>query len=368
MDLPPDILYYEIIDRLNPVDIYNLSIISKSHRKTIHSLHWQHFSLININKMLLSTFGGQIIQFKNILRKTNAVISGSAILSCILPDKICYTDIDIYISLQGNVSGLVREDGDVYEITHMDEFISSNLGFEGIIDREYCDYGYKDYMSDKIKWIRHYGNNIKVIALNVENDIGRINHFIDIEFDTNICKSSYYITDQEYLLMKYPADIFSKQTQLKIGKDVDAGIKRYFKYTQYGFEFVNIKPEIYYDLIVNNKTLNRIGTVNIFRIKRKAYNNKVVVIESDVYRLKNFVPPYPSEYTFINSSIDNFCADTGVFDLSDTKLKEHSCGRYCPINFCDPTILHYHILYRKVFVNQYGQSSVCTPHIIFTVI
>lgn len=174
-----------------------------------------------------------------------AFISGSFIIQCILDENWSDvhkdTDIDIYVPLN-EVKEHVFADGTIVYFNKLEDYLYDEMGYDNQLVLP-CK-RYTRYKNDKelptmnnIRTYSRFGNNIQIISLNTDNSYD-YNHFVDL-FDFDICKNIYYPNKKLYV--SCIDNIMNRQAHFDVTWNLRLSIKRYYKYTKYGF---NIKKDV----------------------------------------------------------------------------------------------------------------------------
>lgn len=313
--LPIEILYNEIFKHLNPIDIYNFNKLSTYYRKSVTLNHLGTCLLNIIDLELYKIFHTHLQGFKDVLRETSAVISGSFILKCFLQgNSFENSDIDIYVPIKGNI------------ITHhpssiVDDFIHHKVGVSA---------DEKDFMvmCNKINWVRRYDNKTKIIGIYVDKDINIVGKFIDDNFDMNICKNIYHInqTGNSKISCKYLQEIFNRKTSLRFTGDFTANFKRYEKYTSRGFKFSNI--------IGTPCAANHINFYSLIDTPMGIHNNQCII------HIAKDTSIAPARFLADECLEVTFCTET--LEVKFPIENNRKCSNKCPCNFFNPPLIHYH--------------------------
>jgi len=99
------ILFGDIFDNvlmpmLLPINLYNLARTCKQCQKKIRISHIKKSAIGEINRRLYEIFKDELRGFKEAMRETNATISGSFIIQCILGEHWEGSDVDVYIDAE----------------------------------------------------------------------------------------------------------------------------------------------------------------------------------------------------------------------------------------------------------------------------
>ena len=292
----------EIGSYLNPLDKYNFLIALK-----FYDMIKQHI-IHEINSRLMDVFGNQLANFKQCMKETGSMISGSFILQCILKEEWKNSDIDIYVPMIGNTIYMPKAEqkGEtIYMKSNVDNFMHYQMHFDGHHD----NYAIHDY----IKYVRTYFNNtqhIQIIGVDIEKDT--LLSFVNETFDFSICKNIY--DGKGNLILSNLHDIYHKTLNFNSTRSSSSSIDRYYKYQNRGFVFKNKDLLTYHDLKPTN--------VYVYREKQK-----------DV----------PSKY---QDFMKHLFGDTIECPLTyEIKHRYHpeKCTRSCIIRFLDEGIKHKHI-------------------------
>ncbi len=258
--LSGDTFWCNIVNHLSLIDLYNLSQTCKYYNKNINI---KHNIIDSIDSKLLEIFGKDFGAFKNVLRKTKGIISGSFIIQSILNTHWANSDIDIYIPIKGNVITKIEESGNIK--TEMDDFMYSIMEW-----RDSLQYGsYPETFESDIVWVRTYKKqdakyNIQVIL--IDDNADYIHEFIKEDFDLDICKNAYWNYENvDKINVTTLKGIVTKNTTFSFGKRAIQSFLRCEKYVSRGFSFVEKNPSKNTIMIKNVKT-----SIHEFKL----YNNE----------------------------------------------------------------------------------------------
>lgn len=281
-----------------------------------------------VNEKLYEIFGNYMQEFKDIMCKTHAAISGSFIIQSLLGTYYENSDIDIYVPFNKSVS-------------YINDFILKTTTPTKLSNDSAYALG-MDYTI--IKKVNTYTINnciIQIIYLNVNNNIDAVYDFIKNDFDFDICKNIYYYDGNDNVILYNPHQLLNKYTEFKTSKKLGNSIERYYKYMKRGFVFTNIDKLSYTDVVKNNRyfgsTKGDMTNIIIFEIaKTDDYVN-----DKQIHVFTNYN---------VSSKLAKFCFNINpvVIENNDytnkfTFINDHiDCDHLCPIKLFNPSIEHYH--------------------------
>lgn len=251
-----DVLIYEILPLLTPKDIYaliktcNKNSYLKSHlyTKIINNI------VVRLQHILKESYDG----FIHLLEKTNAVISGSFLIQCILEER--WTDeIDILIGydkaiIDNNQTTYVAYD-DVFRKNKLIEFFYNKKLIKKCFQNDLYQSIYVDHIIGPVYGYSTNDFEASIIFVPLEEEITQtnINKYINNYFDINICKNAFYVSDGIFHLDINIIDhIFNRYASFNYSKSFKLAMAHVNKYINRGFMFDNINTnEYYYD--VNDK-------------------------------------------------------------------------------------------------------------------
>ncbi len=244
-----DPFWENIIKQLSLIDLYNLSQTCKYYNENINIKR----NIVDvIDSKLLEIFGKDFGAFKNILRRTKGIISGSFIIQSILNTHWDGSDIDIYIPIKGNVITKIEKSGNIK--TGMDDFMYSILEWK---DSEQFN-SYPETFKSNIEWVRTYkmdGAKYAIQVILIGGDVDFIHKFIRNDFDLDICKNSYWNYENvDKLNITTLNGIITKQTTFSFGKRATHSFFRCQKYVARGFSFTEKYPSKNTIMIKNIET------------------------------------------------------------------------------------------------------------------
>lgn len=204
-------IFYGISIYLNCKDTDNLLKLTKTYdnQKIIQQ------KIINkINEHINKIFLHDAADFKNLLKKTGSIISGSFLLQIILNEYWQDTDIDIYVPY-------CMKD---YDVEFIEFFKKYELIYENHNTYNLCAKG--------IEYVNTYNVNNKIIQLIVVDcSLFGMYSYIISSFDYDFCKNVYGINKyKEYIRMHNFQKIIDKTDM-----ETRTESKRYIKYSDRGF-------------------------------------------------------------------------------------------------------------------------------------
>ncbi len=347
-------VYIHLFPYLLHQDIYLLSWCNKSLKLLIIDL-LKSYLICKINNKLLQIFGNSFLQFKQLLKESAVVISGSFVLETILDEnydgdidmyqvgyceRYKFSDLDKYMYTAGNISGstnMIEDDGWIHCYGPL-----FNTGSE--IIRKITNYT----INGKKVQIVHLDDNCSNIEndekqlINTNTQITRFNkirqHVADFDFD--ICKSIYYRDDKgDHLEIDYIDNIFAKNTPFKFKTTgMVSSVGRAKKYSERGFKF-NIENfitsnEVNYDAIEVAKLKywredKYVPAVSIFILDSQGHiirGNKNIIEESWGYAYNDNLFFDDNEALGVGEDNNTECHDGCIIKFLDSRL-QHSHAR-----------------------------------------
>lgn len=334
MNLCNDIIN-EIMTYLHPIDIYHL----KSSCLFFYNLDMKKYIIDKINERLFEIFGDRLSDFKQCLKNTGAVISGSFLLQCVLNERWEGSDIDIYVPIIGN--NISRIEGG-YIKSALDDFMHYEMKLDGSHDN------YAEEINNNIKWVRNYrkhfndqsSTTIQIIGLYIDKNIESLQYEIDQMFDFDLCKNIYYYNGRDNIILSNLYDICNKMTHFKSSRLLRSSLERYHKYKRRGFTFKNKNTLCYDDiksfdnpllLVVAEDCKSDISKILSFfkyhdPIICDKIKGKIIWCHHDILKMnKQFGEKLICGHTY-NNKIPLI----------------NECGDHCIIKFCNDTIKHHH--------------------------
>ena len=279
-----------------------------------------------LDKKFISIFENieSVNEFKNIMCKTNALISGSFIMQKILGENYKESDVDIFLSSrQENI---------------LADFLDSKMELIGNINIS----RYREQNSSLIENVIDYeknGHKIQLICIDVFPNITLVEGFIEEDFDFDMCKNVYYYNknncDKGKLVIQRVDQILEKKTEFKISTKVGKTIQRYSKYKERGFTFTNLDNLSYKDLNLDLKVDEDGYLYRVIEITRidEIINDKCAYIANNPNSVKT-------------STWDNcYPICRHPFNKITFKYNPEECHTNCPIIFCNKSNEHYHYLW-----------------------
>jgi hypothetical protein len=229
-----DPFWQNIINYLSQLDLYNLSQTCKYYNENIN---FKNNVIKGINTRLLDVFGDNYNTFKNILKKTKGVISGSFIIQSILNTYWQGSDIDIFIPIKEN--DMIKTGQTLCMHSEMDEFLNSIM----VCVNSLCGAYNGDKIESNMHYIRTYETVITkypIRILLIDTDVNGIHKFIKNYFDFDICKNAYWNYDNtDNIYTTSISDILNKQAKFAFGQNVIQSYDRCKKYVKRGFSFTD---------------------------------------------------------------------------------------------------------------------------------
>ena len=248
LELAQSAIFHDVmIPHLSVLELHNLSKTCTTLLVYKSKYHTNKIIIDKINKKLLSYFDDNpslVKRFKELMKKTCSVISGSFLIQCILNiEWYCdnsITDLDIYIPIVGNVIKVPFKNA--YPKSEMDDFMYYAIGHDG--------YGYNpEYhgiTTEKIEFVNNYNNRTQITGIKTNKNIEAIQNFIDTTFDLDVCKNMYYVDENgEHIRVSSLENILTKSANLVIDdyqfiKHDRYIINRCKKYERRGFKIQNL--------------------------------------------------------------------------------------------------------------------------------
>lgn len=231
-------------------DIYELH---KVNRKSNDKLNMD-FILDCIKKRikneLMRIFGNEYNAFVRALIKSNAVISGSFILQCILDERWANSDIDIYLNNYEKDNSIYRFFGEEHELEYWDYYET----FPRIKNISEFNYKPKNYYLENIK--------VQLVRIDTDKKYTLKNHIYNTGFD--VCCNMLYFNNRGIMQIQLRnlLGIIHKKIIFSI-LDADDFIFRIKKYSERGFYFKPKYNKIFYlEYVLFKKYRAKIG-INI---------------------------------------------------------------------------------------------------------
>ena len=234
-------IFNELLKYLKIVDIYNLSLTSIYYYNTIKIE--QHI-IKEIDLRLYKIFGNDLDKFKQELKNVNGFISGSFIIECIIGEEFIGRDIDIYFPRSEDILGNNNYNLEAdtfhnfiykYLTVSYEASIYGDVDVHCVTDYLRYDYGHKN-LNDV---------NVHVQLIEFENKSNI--KFVDTNFDFNVCKNIYNGTE---IIIKNMYNICNKIIDLRDILCTEEVNRRYIKYKNRGFKFINQELMVIKDITI----------------------------------------------------------------------------------------------------------------------
>lgn len=206
----------DIFSRLAAKDIYTLSLTCKKFNTFFKDL-LKEAILNKINQEFKEIFGDKNNEFKKLLSETNAIITGSFMIQCMLGEYWEGSDIDIFIPVIGNYpndiwinidTGIHDFDAEISDInnytfaeirprTIIEDFLFKNITEDCDETPRYSNFtpilGYNILGVCSYDAAKKY--KIQVIHVEANKNTNKIKDFVRDTFDFDICKNIYSINN-----------------------------------------------------------------------------------------------------------------------------------------------------------------------------
>lgn len=212
-----------------------------------------------ITEKLESRLGECYSEIVEIMKKTQAVLTGSFVLESLYQEKWTDVDLDFFVPIRGKY----QEGFDEYGVDNKFRYLSElslylqKCGCNGqIIGGQY-----QNQVRNEIVSVSEFDlNGTKIQVINVDLDSSEMKEFIKTYFDIDIVKNLYWYPDSENLeyYSHYPEDIESRRTHLNPTSGTILKLDRCKKY---------IERHIYFDL--TQETFDRLYSSVIDDYQRK---------------------------------------------------------------------------------------------------
>jgi hypothetical protein len=349
---------------LIPIDLFHLVNTCKKYRKIITLEDIKRNTINEMYKRLRDIFRNDYEDFMYVLRKNNAVISGSFIIQCMLGEYWQDSYIDIFVHKKYNMSDDYRiniHDENEYDMdscsdecfySDFDSIDEDNININ-IVNRGIVNYLYHQnykfleaYYYDEeneLDDIYFIVNSTRInVSIYKNNNIKKC---INDNYDFDICKNICYFYDEvdhNDITISKINDIFYKR--IFFSKECDSiksFRKSYIKYFKRGFYlYTNENKDI-----INNNTdiLNLIGIhiLNCIPIKKNNFveminkKNKFYVEDNIIYRCLHRRNPkkiYVRIYK-IENNITKYCGRIHPYCIED--------DNFCIFGMMYPGINHF---------------------------
>lgn len=338
----------EIVKHVSVKDAYMLKLASKHFSKQIQNL--EELLIRKINCRLAHLIGStRLPQFKHLLQRFNAVITGSFLIQCIL-DEDWQTDVDIMIP----VSSVTKVELKWLNVWDFDNLLYGLLDHEDV--RRESTHIYEDGHQDIVS-LRSYTlkeRTTKIQTCVFRSEAKTTNAFVYRHADFDICRNVYSVIkigedEKEYVKVATLNQICTRQTEFKLGRVVCNSMRRYAKYMNKGFTFTN-SVHAFFDQICSTSK-----SYTVFHVKRLDETNETneidgvyQVLKGDIQTIANIIdfnqPRRKSgPARLIKCDIANM-----TFKIPDyEKIPRVVCDKKvaCPVKFCFGDITHFHVGY-----------------------
>ena len=227
---------YITIGKFSNEDLNTMRNVNKKYRQKVDNYLMKR-TINEINRRLRQFMTQEeLVEFKNAMKETNAIISGSFLLQCALQETWEGSDIDIFIPLVDNeLSQTTRE---VY-YTEIEKFLYRKKDCR--YDKHYAAERYKSDIGAAIHWVKNYsvfpGKTFERIDFNP----------IDRETMTEEEKNKYYDA-RDAAKDKWRKDVEKNQSQYKLQIIlVDVKKEDIYRYIKHSFDFGILKNAFYGD-------------------------------------------------------------------------------------------------------------------------
>lgn len=300
----------DILSYLDRKDLYYLSLTSTFYNKLIQ---FDKIITKTIKSRLVNIFGEHYDVFVKMMIDNGAFISGSFIIQCILNEDWSLlnekTDIDIYVPFEGDKRiEHTFDNGHKVFYNQIEDYIYNVMGYDYWEEDEphkmYTRFKYDRELPTmtKIRTYTQNGINLQIISLDTDKYYD-YNKFVNL-FDFDICKNIYYPTQKLYI--NNIVNVLNKRTTFNATWNLRLSVKRYHKYTNYGFV---ITKDITYDALKDADNCDI-----------KVYSENINKVSEHIKQIVN------------------------IKEKKTNKSRLEKCVEdECFLHFIDPTIKHSHI-------------------------
>ena len=387
--------FQHICKFLLPIDIVNMCHIYP-HQWTKLYYVFKKSIANNIDDFFKSYFGNHYNEFREEMIKNKAIISGSFILQTILNEKWAFSDIDIYIPIKGldlqtaialDSKKTTLEDffyfttnhlcpgyqtgyqtGPATQIQYIRDYIKMDAEtakeLDGI-DITTQDYLTKKHMLDVTNISKMKESlRLQTILIDIEPNFNTLVDYIKDSFDLNICKNAfYYDVDGCHLYIRKASQIIDKKTNFCFNPTCSEPLKRYKKYKERGFTFIEDK-QIIFNMIVDKSlcmdyNIDRLN--KRFRLFEVKFINNIETISHFKHEKFEIIKSLSNDIFPIYENKTNgtyFDGSVFVFD----PLNKIDCHGSCPINvFLGSDIKHFHthgLSGHRVFLENFNIENI----------
>jgi len=361
------ILFGDVFDNilmrlLIPIDLYNLVQTCKQYQKKIKMSHIKKSTIQEINRRSYGIFGNDLNNFKDMMRQSNAIISGSFVLQCILGEYWAGSDIDIYVNTKifdeffypsnKNLSDIESDDqkSDNSELSECENSNSDESSRKNILEymrdeNYFMERVCNDYGGSPIYIIEFKINKTKIQFIGATGK--NLTSYIIKNYDFNICKNVYKCENisGENIFIYRLNEIFSKYTNFAPKYDLEKNINRYSKYRDRGFNFYSCVKD---NLITNNNIWGHFN-IDIIKIKpiNKSYDQcKSITSKNYEYACKKNIIRYTRESQKKINGKKIFKILDNKSSFSDLWIYScNACSFKCLFNGIYPDVHHLHSAY-----------------------
>lgn len=296
--------------------LLNNVCITTKNKCSYYDLYKAHHQIMkSINKKLTDLFG-DADKFKQTMKQTNAIISGSFLIQSILNEKYD-GDFDIFIPLTPN----------------NEHFMYQHNTFPFSLREQQYMGEYNMKLIDNIVCFIKNNQKVEFIYLNTNNNVSSLYNFINTYFDFNICKNMYHYDGTDNIFINNLDAILSKQATITTQFNVNSIVSRYHKYTNRGFNFTNKNQLSYKDFPYKTESYE------IIKVD-PSYNHYIYYI-NDKYR------------TTIEKLINTqFITRLHEDKITFKKSYMTPCTNSCHVKLFNPILKHFHYMHYIVIVKN----------------
>jgi hypothetical protein len=333
---------------LTPKDILHLGFADTLLRSKLNLLYIHSQIKKRVFERLRIIFREDYKEFINTMIKTNAIISGSFIIQCVLNEYWDNSDIDIYVSNNNTLQKGKWNWNDAGGASN--HFNSVSSGNSLVLHRLFSNISKNTYLSDyktfgnHIEAIVNYelynDSKIQVINVNTSDDYTLRDHNRNTGFD--ICKNILRFNKDKSMFLEFKnlKDIIYRRSLFSI-LEIDDFYYRIEKYSKRGFYF---KPKF-------NKTLY----LEYIMLHFNGYHSLQTNFREDTYhkltkKQKSFQEEIHLSPDYINGK---YYGD----------LPPYNCGVNCPVKLLFRDARHYHSVWDDPNGNWIGYKVITVENI-----
>jgi hypothetical protein len=370
-----DPFYNHIIPNISAADIHNLVQTCKKYKNSVTRRHIETSIINSINNRLRKIFEDKFEDFKNVLKKTGSVISGSFIIQCILDEYYDDSDVDIFVPIKENITinrtnflgcksevndflySIMKREGEYegimmrYRRDVAEEKILNVRGYVRYVDEpisSYCDNWLNPKNAHKIDknpqdtfnrykkmenylTFQHEKNSdhrkkykVDVILLNCKKSYKTLCNFVNEDFDFDICKNIYYYDGNDNIVVNNLRQILTKETEFKIAHRFGKSVTRCKKFQSRGFTFTNLSTLTYKNF--HHSFYRHYDTCIVVEVKNSDNDG--------VREIKQY-----SKYTSLPQNLYE-----EIMTIITNNINRHTLctDQKCHINLFNPDCNHYH--------------------------